>query len=137
MSQSSFLPGRLSIIFFAALFNVQRVFMHFISLGVFGITLLVLSFWRHHIGGLKDVLESLLLFSLLVLCVMILVFFVSLFLLSVRKKYLKYKIRRHQLLKKVYKDQSSQDKINERIDYYQQHLRAMDEELKAQFFLGT
>lgn len=137
MSQSSFPPGRLSIIFFAAFFNVRRVFMHFVSLGVFGVALLVLAFWKHHVGGLRDVLESFLLFVLLVLCVMFLVFLVSLIPSGIRKKYLKYKIRRHQLLKKVYKDQSSQDKINERIDYYQQHLRAMDEEFKVEFFLGT
>ncbi len=137
MNQSSFPPGRKSIVLGAALFNVRRVFVHFVSLGVFGVSLLVLAFWRHHIGGLRDVLESLLLFLCLVVSVMFLVFFISLFLWDVQKKYLKYKIRRHQLLKKVYKEQSFHEKINQRIDYYQQHLRAIDEELKEEFFLGT
>lgn len=137
MNESSFPPGRVSIVLSAALFNVQRVFVHFVSLGVFGVALLVLAFWRHKIGGVRDVLESLLLFFCLMFCVMVLVFFISLFPLSIQKRYLKYKIRRHQLLKKVYKDQSSHDKINKRIDYYQQHLRAIDEEIKAEYFLGT
>lgn len=137
MNPSSFPSGHGWIVVNSAIFNVRRKISHPISLTAVIVTLLVLSFWRHHEGGLIDLIYSLLLFSALVTSVCVLLFLGSLLSVESRRKYLKYKIRRHQLLKKVYKDTPSQEKIYERIDYYEQHLRVIDEKLKAEFFLGT
>jgi ABC-type multidrug transport system fused ATPase/permease subunit len=136
MQKSSFPSGRISIAVSSALFSVRKVFAHYVSLGVMATILLIVAFWRHSVGGWEDVFESLLLYLFLVFCLLVPVFLGALFSLRAQKKYLSYKIRRHQKLKRFYKDPEQQKLLNERIDYFQQHLRAIDEKIRYEFDLG-
>jgi len=135
--KSSLPPGHLFIIISSAFWNVGRIFKHKLSLSL--IVLLVISYssLMYYLKGWGGIFGFILPLSVFVIFIACVVWFVSLFSMRVRKRYLVYKIRRHQLLKQTFKDHYQHQKLNEVIDKYQQHLRAIDEELQAEFGLGV
>lgn len=135
--KSSLPPGHFSIIILSAFWNVGRIFKHKLSLSLIVILVISYSSVMYYMKDWEGVFGFVLPLSIFVLFVAFMIWFFSLFLLRIRKRYLTYKIRRHQLLKQTFKSFEQQQMLNKVIDRYQQHLRAIDEELQAEYGLGV